>query len=92
MRGYAEQSFGLGKSGTAAWRQEAVVAHLDKTSGQHMLQEKVMDQGFCRKGAGALPLGLTILKGEGDLVVHDLENALVAQGDAEDIGSRISEC
>ena len=38
-----------------------------------------------------LPFALAVLIAEGDLVIHDVENALVAQGDAEDIGGQLLE-
>ena len=89
--GLAKQSFGLGKSRTIAGCQETVVAHFDKASGQHMLQ-KAMDEGLGREGAGTLLFGLTVLIAEGDLVILHLEDTLVAQGDAEDVGRQILEC
>lgn len=83
----AKQTFGLGQSFPIARCQQAVVAHLDKASGQYML-EKAMDEGLGRESAGTLPFGGAVLIAEGDLAILCHENAFVAQGLMEDKGRK----
>ena len=87
----AEQPFGLGQSFAIAWRQQPVVAHLDKAFGQDMLQEALHER-FGKQRTGSHSFGLAILIAEGDVTILQLEDAFVVQGDAEDIGRQVLEC
>ena len=74
---------------TVGWTEEAIVTHLDQAFGQDVLQKTLGELG----GGQRAELGLTGVGfvAEGDLVVLDLDDAAVAEGDAKDVGSKILE-
>ena len=69
--------------------EEAIVTHLDKALGQDMLKKAVDEffDGHCAE-VGLARVGFVA---ERDLVVLDLDDAAVTEGDPKDIGSKILE-
>jgi hypothetical protein len=76
------------QSGSLLGPEEAIVAHLLEAVGQDMLQ-KAADELRGREGGEFLSFGWAILITKGDLAVFEFEDAVVAQGHAEDIGGEI---
>ena len=74
---------------TKDWTEKAIIAHLDKALGQDVLQETVDEfLGGQRAELGLAGVGFVA---EGDLVVLDLDDAAIAEGDAKDVGGEILE-
>jgi len=71
--------------------EETVVAHLDKALGEHMLQ-KTADEflGSLRAIIGFA--GSSGLATQGHLAIHQLHNALVANGYPENVSSQLLQC
>jgi hypothetical protein len=76
---------------TKGWTEEAIIAHLDKARGQDMLHAKRAVDEFL--GGQRAELGLTRVGfvTKRDLVVLHLDDAVVAEGDAKDVGGEILE-
>src|SRR5512138_1582686 len=68
--------------------EEAIVADLDKAFGQDMLQEAV-DELFCRQGATFFSASLGGAVAKRDPVGLQLEEAVVAQGNPENIRRQV---
>ena len=74
---------------TVGGTEEAIVTYLDETFGQDMLQEAVDEfLGGQRAEFGLARVGLVT---ECDLVVLDLDDATVAEGDTKNVGGKILE-
>jgi len=70
--------------------EETEIADLDETLGQDVLEEAV-DELFSREGAERDLAGSGRAVAKGDLVVFELDQAAVADGDTEDVGSQVLE-
>ena len=75
---------------TMGGTEQAIVTHLDKAFRQNVLQETVHEL-FGGQGAELGLARLRIAIVERDLVVLDLDDAAVAEGDAKDVGGEIFE-
>ncbi len=74
---------------TKGWAKESIVAHLDKALGQDVLKETVDEfLGGQRAELGLARVGFVA---ERDLVVFDLDDATIAEGNAKDVGREILE-
>jgi hypothetical protein len=49
------------------------------------------DEVGCREGEGGPGAGVAVFEAEGDLVIVDVEDAVVGDGDAEDVGGEVRE-
>ena len=68
---------------------EAIITHLDKALGQDMLKKAVNESpGGQRAELGLAGVGVVA---EGDLVILDLDDAAIAEGNAKDVGGEILE-
>ena len=70
--------------------EETEIAHLDETLGQDMLEEAV-DELFDRESAELVLAGIGRAVAKGDLIVFELDQAAVADGDPEDVRGEILE-
>jgi len=77
--------------GSQARTEEAIISDLDEPFGQHMLQETA-DEFFGRYDAdlGFPGFGGSVAKGH--VRIRHLDDAIVADGDAENVGSQILQC
>jgi hypothetical protein len=84
---FKEQSEG-GQEQALRGAEETEIADLHKASGQDML-EKAMDELFGGESAegGLAGSGRAVTKG--DLVVFEFDQAAIADGDPEDVGSQV---
>ena len=74
---------------SVGWAEEAIVTHLDEALGQDMLKETVNESfGGQRAALGLAGIGFVTKR---DLVILDLDDATVAEGDTKDVGSEILE-
>ena len=73
-----------------AGTEQAVITHFDKAFGQDVLQ-KAMDEFFCLQRAELGLAGVSGVVTEGDLVIFQLDDAAVADGDAKDGGGQVLE-
>ena len=67
---------------------ETIVADLHEVFGQHVLQE-TMDELFCTQGTTFFRTRLGVTVSKCDTVVFQLEEAVVAEGDPENVGGQI---
>jgi len=75
---------------TLSGTEQTIVAHFDEALGQHVLEEAA-DEGGGGQGASSKLLGRRFLVLKSDLTVGELEEALVAEGDAEDVRGEVLE-
>jgi hypothetical protein len=68
--------------------EEAEIADLDEASGQNVLEEAV-DELFSREGAELVLASIRRAVAKSDLVIFELDQAAVADGDPEDVRSEI---
>ena len=88
----------LAQPGPFTWRQQAVVAHLHPSASlragsslrEHML-EKALAECCRRQRLGAPTTGVAHVVAKGNLALLRLENPVVAQRHAEDVGRQILE-
>ena len=70
--------------------EKAIVTDFDKAPGQDVL-EKAADELESGQGAGCELAGVGSAKAEGDPAIGQLQDAVVADGDAKDVGSQVLE-
>ena len=93
-----KQRLRLAQPGPITWRQQAVVAYLHPSASlragsspwEHML-EKALDERCRRQRLGAPTAGVASAVAEGNLALLRLENPVVAQRHAEDVGRQVLE-
>jgi hypothetical protein len=84
----AQKDSNLVQQGAMSGAEQAVVAHFDKAWRQDVLQE-APDELLGRQGAGSGFVGVGLLIAKGDLVIFKVKQAVVAEGDAKDVGGQI---
>ncbi len=75
---------------TISGTEQTVVAHFDEALGQHVLEEAA-NECWGGQGASSELLSSRFLVLKSDLAVGELEEALVAEGDAKDVRGEILE-
>lgn len=70
--------------------EEAVVSDLDEAFREDV-EEEAVDEDEGREGGSGPRQGGAIFDAEGDLVIVDVEDTVVGDGDAEDVGSEVRE-
>jgi hypothetical protein len=68
--------------------QEAVIAHVDESVRQHVLEEPTNELFGCHRTAADLVRGRCLVL-KGDLVIFQLQDAIVADGHAQDVRCQI---
>jgi hypothetical protein len=76
------------QTSTPGGSEEAIVANFHEVMGQHMLQEAV-DEFLGTQGTPFLCTGLGIAIAKCHPVIFQLEEPVVAQGNAENVGSQV---
>jgi hypothetical protein len=76
------------EAGTLSRTEQAIIADLLKTLGQDVLKE-AMDELFDWQGSGFRMAGSRVWVAESDMGLAQLEQPVVAEGDAEDVGGQI---
>jgi hypothetical protein len=85
-----EQQSQAGQEQALRGTEEAEITHLDEASGQNVLEEAV-NELIGREGAELVLAGSGRAVAKGDLVVFELDQTVVADGDPEDVRSEILE-
>lgn len=79
-----------GQPFATAMGEKTIVADFDKAPGQDVLK-KAADELKSRQGGGSELAGVGGAEAEGDPAIGEFQDAVVADGDAKDVGSQVLE-